>query len=88
MRAAIYHASHAPNVSAGTPFCSQYHLRRSILTGLDVVGEMVAHPACIAQIGNLDGDDASVDLIFTVPRRSLVKGNTRNLSLQEVAASF
>jgi hypothetical protein len=82
-----YHAGHTPNVGAGTPFSSQYNLGRSILSGLNVVGEMVAHPACVAQVGNLDGNDAGIDLVFTVPRRALVKRNTRHFSLQEITAT-
>lgn len=51
------HARHAPDVGGSAPLCTQDDLWRAILPGLDVVCEMVVHPAGIAEIGNLDGDD-------------------------------
>ena len=49
-----YHASHAPDVCTCTPFATKYDFRRPILPGLDVVGEMVGHPASIPKVSYLD----------------------------------
>jgi len=34
------------------------------LTGLDIVCEVMANPAGVAQVSNLDGDDVGVDFIL------------------------
>jgi hypothetical protein len=43
-----YHRRHAPYVCACSPFRAEDDFGRSILTGLNVIGEMMAHPACVA----------------------------------------
>lgn len=49
-----YHGSHAPDVGAGTPLGSEDDFRGAILTGLNVVGKVMAHPAGISQVSDLD----------------------------------
>jgi hypothetical protein len=52
-----YHGSHAPNIRAGTPLGPQNNLRRTILPGLNVIGEVMIYPTSIAKICDLDTDD-------------------------------
>lgn len=42
-----YHRSHGPDISAGTPLGTENDFGRSVLTGLDIVGEVVTDPAGI-----------------------------------------
>ena len=51
-----YHRGHTPDISAGPPFRPQNDLRRPVLSGLNIIGEVVIHPTCITEIGNLDAD--------------------------------
>jgi len=48
-----YHSSHAPHIRASTPLRAQNHLRRAVLSCLNVVCEMMAHPTRVTQIRNL-----------------------------------
>jgi hypothetical protein len=48
-----HHCSHAPDVGTSAPFGSEDDFWGSVLSGLNVIGEVVAHPAGIAQISNL-----------------------------------
>jgi hypothetical protein len=50
-----HHRGHAPDIGASTPFRTENNLRRAVLPSLDVIGEVMIHPARIAQISNLDG---------------------------------
>ncbi|KAI6771839.1 hypothetical protein HG531_009464 [Fusarium graminearum] len=50
--------------SASTPFGTQNHFGRSILSRLNVVGKVVVDPASIAQICNLDADNVEGVRIF------------------------
>lgn len=43
----IHHASQRPDVSSGVEGLPQDYFRRSILTSLNLAGEMVMQPACI-----------------------------------------
>lgn len=56
-REKTYHGSHAPNICAGSPFRTQYDLRRSVLPRLDIICEVMIDPAGVSQIRNLDADD-------------------------------
>ena len=49
-----YHSSHTPDISTRAPFGTENNFWRPILSGLDVVCEMVTDPACIPKICNLD----------------------------------
>jgi hypothetical protein len=46
---------------------------------------VVANPAGIAQIRNLDGDDVGVDFFFDRLGRAFVERNSRYLSLEKIA---
>ena len=59
-----HHTSHTPHIRASTPLRAQNHLRRPVLSCLDIVREMMSHPARIPQIGNLDGDP--IDAVFAL----------------------
>lgn len=59
-----YHSCHTPYISASTPFGTQNHFGRSILSRLNVVGKVVVDPASIAQICNLDADNVEGVRIF------------------------
>lgn len=50
-----YHSCHAPDISACAPFGAQNDFRRAILSSLYVVGKVMPYPACISQVGDLDG---------------------------------
>lgn len=52
-----YHSSHAPHIRASPPFRTEYHLGRPVLSCLDIVCEVMVHPAGVAQVCNLDTDD-------------------------------
>ena len=49
-----YHSRHAPDIGTRAPFGAEDDFWGSVLSGLDIVCEVVAHPARIAQICNLD----------------------------------
>ena len=51
-----YHASHTPYISTCAPLGAQNDLGGSVLSSLDIVGEVVADPAGVAEISNLDRD--------------------------------
>lgn len=48
-----HHAGSAPDVSRGAVASPEQHLQTPVLPGLDVLGEVVVHPAGIPQVGNL-----------------------------------
>lgn len=52
-----YHCSHAPDISAGSPFASEDDFWRAVLAGLNIVCEVVSNPAGVTQIGYLNGDN-------------------------------
>jgi len=52
-----YHRGHTPNIRTRTPLGAEYHFGGSILPSLDIICKVVADPASIAQVGNLDADD-------------------------------
>lgn len=83
-----YHCCHAPDIGAGTPFGTKDDFRGSVLTGLNVVGKVVAYPAGITQIGNLDGDSVHScgDIILTLllGRITLVERYARDVLSQYV----
>lgn len=56
MGAKLYHAGHAPDVCASSPFRAQDHFGGSILSRLDVVCEMVIYPTGVPEVGDLDGN--------------------------------
>lgn len=56
-RSGTYHASHAPDIGTGSPLAPQDDLRGPVLSGLNVVGKVVVHPARITKVGNFDADD-------------------------------
>ena len=80
-----YHAGHAPNIGTGSPLAAQDDLGRSVLSCLDVVGEVVRNPARIAQVGDLHIDDGplSFPLLLVTGRAAagpgLIQGNARDL---------
>jgi hypothetical protein len=47
---------------------------------------MVPHPACVTQVGDLDGNNTSVNLLFERLCGTLVERDTRHFSLQEITA--
>lgn len=49
----IHHACHAPHIRAGTPLSTQDNFWRAVLSCLNVVREMMANPASVAEISNL-----------------------------------
>jgi hypothetical protein len=49
-----YHCRHTPDVSTGTPFAAEYNFWRPVLSGLDVVREMVSDPTGVPEICNFD----------------------------------
>lgn len=60
-----HHSSHTPNIRTGAPLRPKNNFRRTVLSRLDIVCEVVSNPACITQIGNLDGNDINAfGLIF------------------------
>lgn len=80
------HCCHAPDVGTCPPLGAENDFRRSILTGLDVIGKVMAHPACISQICNLHRDrlDRRCDFLVTflghrIGRSSLVERNARDI---------
>lgn len=86
-----YHGCHAPNVSAGTPFGPENNFGRSILSGLNVVGKMMAYPACIAQVGNLDGDGIHCRcdvLLKFLWRSTFVERNSRYVLSEDVPVAY
>jgi hypothetical protein len=52
-----HHSSHTPNIRTGAPLRPKDYFRRTVLSRLDVVCEVVSNPACITQIGDLDGNN-------------------------------
>lgn len=56
-RRGVYHCSHTPHICTRAPFRSQDDFRRSILPGLNVVCEVMSHPARVSEIRNLHRDD-------------------------------
>jgi len=83
-----YHAGHTPHVRTGTPLGTQDDLRRAILPGLDVVGEVVPDPTRVAQVGDLDGDDLVCPiLVRRLVRGVLVERYAGYLSFQQVTTS-
>lgn len=63
MRITTYHGSHTPNIRASTPLGTQNDLGRPILSGLDVVCEVVVHPARVSEICNLDTDNVKLHVV-------------------------
>lgn len=60
-----HHSSHTPNIRTGAPLRPKDYFRRTVLSRLDIVCEVVSNPACITQIGDLDGNDINAfGLIF------------------------
>ena len=59
-----YHCGHTPDVGTCAPFGSEDDLWRAVLSGLDIVREVVTDPASITQIGNLYGND-----LYVIARR-------------------
>ena len=53
----FYHCGHAPDVGTCAPFGSEDDFWRAVLSGLNIVREVVTDPAGITQVGNLDGND-------------------------------
>lgn len=49
-----YHSSHTPYVSTGAPFGAQNDFWRTILSSLNIICEVMADPARVPEIGNLD----------------------------------
>jgi hypothetical protein len=83
-----HHGSHTPDISACTPLRAENDLWGPILSGLDVVGEMVSNPARIPQISNLYGNGLEADILRHLLGRAagrFVKVNARNIACQDVA---
>ena len=60
-----HHSSHTPDVCTSTPLRPKDYFRRTVLSRLDIVCEVVSNPACITQIGDLDGNDINAfGLVF------------------------
>ena len=60
-----HHSSHTPNIRTGTPLRPKNYFRRTVLSRLDIVCEVVSNPACITQIGDLDRNDINAfGLVF------------------------
>ena len=58
-----YHACHTPYIGASAPFGSQNDFGRAILSSLNIIGEVMANPARITQVGDLDGDNVAFRFI-------------------------
>ena len=86
-----YHRRHAPDIGTCSPFGAQDDFWRAVLSGLDVVCEVMSHPTSVPKICNFDRDGVhSLCYIFLACflwRGSLVEGNT-GYSLRKVLATF
>ena len=49
-----YHSRHAPNIGTCPPFGAQDDFWRAVLSGLDIICEVVSDPASVSKICNLD----------------------------------
>lgn len=52
-----YHSRHTPDIGTGAPFGTQNHLRRPVLSGLNIISKVMVDPAGISKIRNLDTDN-------------------------------
>lgn len=52
-KVAPHHAGSAPDISRGPVASPKQHLQTPVLPGLNVLGEVVVHPAGVPQVGNL-----------------------------------
>ena len=52
-----YHGCHAPDVGAGPPFGAENNFWGTVLSGLDVVCEVMTDPAGVPEICYFDGYD-------------------------------
>lgn len=78
-----HHSGHTPHIGTCAPFGAENNFWRPVLSRLDVVCEMMAHPACIAQIRNLDTNGvhrrSDVFLHFRFRTAGFVEGYAANV---------
>ena len=68
------HAGSRPDVSLGTVPRSEEDFEAAVLPSLDVLGEVVSHPARVAQVGDLDLEIGSLLGDGIVETRRLIVG--------------
>lgn len=82
-----YHRRHAPDIGTCPPLGAQDDLWRAVLSGLDIVCEVMSHPASVPKICNFDRDGIHsfcyIFLACFLWRGSLVEGDT-GYSLRKV----
>lgn len=81
----IHHARHAPNVSTRPPLCTKNDLWRPVLPCLDIVCKVMANPAGVSQISNLDGNDVAGGFFGCGLGGGLVQRDAGYFSLQDVS---
>ena len=82
-----YHRRHAPDIGTCPPLGAQDDFWRAVLSGLDIVCEVMSHPTSVAKICDFDRDGVHsfcyIFLACFLWRGSLVEGNT-GYSLRKV----
>ena len=79
-----YHASHAPHIGTRAPLGSQDDFRRTVLSCLNIVCEVVADPACVAQICNLHRNDIHAKVAISAAALALEVLGFRRMRAAEI----
>lgn len=80
-----YHARHTPYIRARTPLGPENDFGRAILSCLDVVGKVVANPAGVPQISDLDRDNIAFQFVFRF-FRGFIQGDAGYFAFEEVTS--